>query len=138
MTRLKADNPKLIAPCGLNCGLCRAYIRDRNPCPGCRTSENCNSNAHTKCAIKNCTKRGLGKHQFCTSCAEFPCTDLLRLAKRYRANYGINVVANLLRIQSVGVENFVVEEVTKWSCPSCGSYLCMHKPQCPHCGHTSQ
>ena len=25
----------LIAPCGMNCRLCLAYIRDKKACPGC-------------------------------------------------------------------------------------------------------
>lgn len=25
----------LIAPCGMNCGTCIAYLRDKNKCPGC-------------------------------------------------------------------------------------------------------
>jgi hypothetical protein len=26
----------LVAPCGMNCGICRAYLREKNKCPGCR------------------------------------------------------------------------------------------------------
>jgi len=26
----------LIAPCGMNCGACIAFMRDKNNCPGCR------------------------------------------------------------------------------------------------------
>jgi hypothetical protein len=92
------------------------------------------SNAPSHCSIRNCDKLANGAYQFCITCAEFPCTDLLHLAKRYRANYGVNIVANLLRIQSVGVERFAVDETVKWSCPGCGASLCMHKAHCPHCG----
>ena len=34
--KLKKTTPDLIAPCGMNCSLCRAYGRERKPCPGCR------------------------------------------------------------------------------------------------------
>jgi hypothetical protein len=27
---------ELIAPCGMNCAICKAYLRQRNPCNGCR------------------------------------------------------------------------------------------------------
>jgi len=27
-----------IAACGINCGTCRAYLRERNKCRGCRAS----------------------------------------------------------------------------------------------------
>lgn len=26
----------LIAPCGINCGICLAFLRDKNTCMGCR------------------------------------------------------------------------------------------------------
>ena len=27
---------ELIAPCGMNCGICYGYLREKNKCPGCR------------------------------------------------------------------------------------------------------
>jgi hypothetical protein len=36
VVRIQADDPEIISPSGLNCSLCRAYLRDRNACPGCR------------------------------------------------------------------------------------------------------
>jgi hypothetical protein len=30
------DENALIAPCGMNCGVCMAYLREKNKCPGCR------------------------------------------------------------------------------------------------------
>lgn len=29
----------LIAPCGINCGVCNAYLRVRNKCQGCRIDD---------------------------------------------------------------------------------------------------
>ncbi len=29
----------LIAPCGMNCGICLAYLRTKNVCPGCRVND---------------------------------------------------------------------------------------------------
>jgi hypothetical protein len=129
---------ELIAPCGLNCGLCRAFVRDRNPCPGCRGGNIHKSNACVTCVIKNCGELAAGNYRFCFSCAKYPCSDLLHLDDRYRTKYGISVVANLGRIETIGVESFVTEEGAKWLCKKCGSRLCMHKPQCAACGHTWQ
>lgn len=132
------DDAALIAPCGVNCNLCRAFIRDNRPCPGCRGDNSHKSKACLTCAIKNCRELAVGGHRFCFSCAKYPCADLLHLNGRYRRKYGVNLIANLERIQAAGVENFVAEEESKWSCPECGSRLCMHKPQCVKCGHTRQ
>ena len=133
-----ADDTELIAPYGLNCSLCRAFVRDRNPCPGCRVGNIRKSNVCVTCVIKNCEELAAGNYQFCFSCAKYPCVDLLHLDHRYRTKYGISVVANLGRIETIGIERFVAEESAKWLCEKCGSRLCMHKPQCTACGHTWQ
>jgi hypothetical protein len=138
VVKIQANDPQIVAPCGLNCSLCRAYLRDRKPCPGCRGGGTNKSNACLTCAIKNCDELAAGGNQFCSSCDQFPCADLLRLDARYKTRYGVSAIANLERIKAVGVARFVAEEKAKWSCSECGSLLCMHKPQCLHCGHAWQ
>lgn len=135
---IQPDDTMLLSPCGVNCKLCRSYIRVRNPCPGCRGGDCHKSKASITCAIKNCKDLASGKHQFCFSCAKFPCTELLHLDHRYQTRYSVSVIANLERIKAIGVERFVTEESAKWSCLECGSLLCMHKPQCVNCGYEWQ
>ena len=134
--QIQPGDPMVIAPCGINCSLCRAYIRDRNPCFGCRGGGCNKSHASRTCTIKNCAQLEAGNHQFCYSCANYPCADLLHLDERYRSKYCVSVLSNLERIRTIGVATFVTEETTKWSCPECGTRLCMHKPQCVNCNHT--
>ena len=136
--QIPANDPLIIAPRGLNCSLCRAYLRERDPCPGCRGDETSKSSACLTCAIKNCAELSAGGHQICSACDEFPCADLLHLESRYKDNYGVSVIANLERIRAVGLERFVTEEISKRSCPECGVLLCMHKPQCINCGYVWQ
>lgn len=133
-TGTNSTNLTLIAPCGLNCRLCRAYIRDRQPCPGCRGEDTKKSKSCVACKIKNCEKMVGGEIKFCFDCDEFPCTRLTHLDKRYRTYYGTSAIENLKSINKIGVRNFVKNENDKWSCPECGAMLCMHKPQCPSCG----
>jgi hypothetical protein len=35
---MKENNKRkeLVAPCGMNCGICIAYLREKNKCPSCR------------------------------------------------------------------------------------------------------
>lgn len=52
--------PTLIAPCGINCGICRAYLREKNKCPGCRLFNAQEPVSIARCKIKNCfSKRDL-------------------------------------------------------------------------------
>ena len=136
--QIDVKNAMIIAPCGINCSLCRTYIRDRQPCVGCRGGENNKSVACLTCSIMNCMKLAAGNHQYCFSCANFPCAELLHLDRRYRTKYGVSTIANLQRIQDAGVKRFILEENARWTCPECGSRLCMHKPECGNCGYTWQ
>ena len=46
----------LIALCGMNCGICRAYLREKKKCPGCRGSNESKSFSCANCKIKNCNE----------------------------------------------------------------------------------
>lgn len=138
VAQIRADDLQIIAPCGLNCSLCRAYVRELNPCPGCRGGEDHKASACLACAIKNCKELAAGGHQFCSTCDRYPCADLLHLDARYRTRYGVSAIGNLEHIKAIGVERFLAEEAAKWSCAKCGYLLCMHEPQCLNCGHAWQ
>jgi hypothetical protein len=124
--------PELIAPCGLNCSLCRAYLRKNKKCSGCRGSPKNKSNSCLKCKIKNCKelKKGI---RFCFSCAAYPCTNLEQLALRYQTRYSINLHQNLKNIKDNGLDNFVLDELKRWICLKCGAVICMHKGFCSAC-----
>jgi hypothetical protein len=134
-TRTNSTDPTLIAPCGINCRLCRAYARDRKSCPGCRGDKTSKSNSCVTCQIKNCEKMINGKIEYCFKCDDFPCTRPTHLDKRYRNRYGTSVIDNLISIKEIGIIHFVKNENQKWICPECGSMICMHKPQCLSCGY---
>jgi len=136
MTRkLTKTNSTLIAPCGLNCRLCRAYVRNKKACPGCRGGDSFKSKTCATCPIKNCGKLIEGSFKYCFSCDEFPCAQVNHLEKRYKSNYGVSVLDNLMAIQKNGISSFVRNENKKWLCLKCGDMICMHKAQCISCGH---
>ena len=124
----------LIAPCGLNCRLCRAYQRRRNPCPGCRVTDATKPKTRVMCRIKTCPKRIAEGIQYCSACGDFPCSHLTHLDKRYQSRYGTSPVENLDIIRERGMAAFVQAENRKWICAHCGAMLCMHEPRCPGCG----
>jgi hypothetical protein len=129
-----STSPFLIAPCGIDCRLCMAYGRDKKACPGCRGDDSVKAKSCLACKMKNCEKRLAGKMEYCFECDEFPCALVKHIDKRYRGKYGTSPIANLVRIQEIGIQVYVLEEDRKWACPGCGAMLCMHYPQCRSCG----
>ncbi len=125
----------LIAPCGMNCRLCIAYGRRKNACPGCRAEDRGKAETVVTCRIKNCERLAQRKARYCMGCDTLPCDRLKCLDKRYRTKYGMSMIENLAQIKELGVRQFVRNEKDRWTCPVCGEILCVHKPQCLHCGH---
>ncbi|HEX9021440.1 MAG TPA: DUF3795 domain-containing protein [Nitrospirota bacterium] len=123
----------LIAPCGMNCRLCRAYIRKKNACPGCRGDDRFKPKTRALCYIKNCKKRTSGRAGYCFKCDSFPCTRLRRLDERYRSKYGMSMIENLTEVKRFGIRSFMRNEEKKWTCPGCGGLLCVHEPMCLTC-----
>lgn len=124
----------LIAPCGMNCRLCRAYIREKNGCPGCREDDSLKPKTRVICKIKICARLTNGKIKYCSSCDSFPCPNLNHLDKRYRTKYGMSMIDNLAYIRQFGIRNFVRQE-KKWACAKCAETICVHKANCINCGN---
>ena len=89
---------ELIAPCGMNCGICKGYLayihgvpRQRGKvswCAGCvPRAKNC----YIKRGCKKLTKHQI---QSCSECDTMPCEKLAHLDKRYRERYGMSMVEN--------------------------------------------
>ena len=125
----------LIAPCGMNCGLCYAYQRDKNNCTGCNSS-GLNKPAYCQtCSIKHCTVFTNSKSKYCSSCGGYPCKRLKVLDKRYRNKYGMSMIENLNLISEIGSRAFIQSERKKWTCSKCGNIISVHKKDCLKCGH---
>jgi hypothetical protein len=118
----------------MDCRLCRAYQREKAPCPGCRGDDSRKPKTRVQCRIKQCAKRLREGRRYCIGCSSFPCKDLVRLDSRYRKNYGMTMIGNLGAISKLGIGRFIAKEAETWTCSSCGSVLCVHEPRCPACG----
>jgi hypothetical protein len=129
---------ELIAPCGINCRLCRRYAKEKAACPGCRGDDSLKMPSCIHCRIKNCESLAAGNLVFCSGCERFPCVRLIHLDKRYRTKYGTSPITNLQSIETIGVANFVDNENREWLCPRCGMMICMHEPACLSCGYSWQ
>jgi hypothetical protein len=133
-TKTKVIRTTLIAPCGMNCSLCRAFTREKKPCLGCRGDDSDKAKTCVTCRIKNCEKLRQGNLRYCFSCDSFPCDRLKHLDERYRTKYGMSMIDNLAQIKKFGIRSFISKEQKRWACPECGQLLCVHKPQCLACG----
>ena len=129
MESLSKEN--LIAACGMNCGICMVYLREKNNCPGCRASDDEKPITRTACKIKTCQKRD---SEYCYTCTGFPCKRIKHLDNRYRKKYNMSMIENLLTIKESGIKKLLDMERNKWACPSCGGTLIVHKGICSSCG----
>lgn len=128
---------ELIAPCGMNCRLCWAYIREENACPGCRNNlDKQNMKHRMTCKIRNCEEITNRRSKYClVSCDRFPCKRLKQLDERYRAKYEMSMIDNLRMIDEFGIRHFIRNEKIKWMCPECSEIMSVHRPRCLSCGH---
>ena len=124
----------LIAPCGMNCGICYAYLREKNKCPGCRLLKSEMPISIARCKIRNCENITKNKVKFCFECDNFPCKNLKHLDKRYRTKYHMSEIENLENIKKNGIRKFIKNEKIKWSCSKCSGTINVHKRICSKCG----
>lgn len=133
--------PELIAPCGMNCGICKRYLaysrgipKERSKvihCQGCIPS---NKNCYIK---RGCKKISNDEIRFCFECDKIPCGNLTHLDKRYWERYGMSMVENQKEIEAKGVSNFLDNQESKYMCPRCGDVVSVHDGKCYNCGHHS-
>ena len=132
-------NEELIAPCGMNCGICSGYLAYKHDvkskgirmpyCPGCRPRDK-------KCAFlkKKCDLLLSGKVQYCYECSDHPCERLNHIDNRYRSLYRMSMIENLEFIRNNGISQFLEKEEERWKCPNCGGVICCHNGICFDCG----
>jgi hypothetical protein len=124
----------LVAPCGMNCEICRAYLREKNKCPGCRGVDTNKSVTRVRCKIKNCEVLKNENAKFCFECGNFPCENLKHLDYRYRTKYNMSMIENLENINNFGIKKFLKNEDVRWTCSECGGTICVHTGYCYSCG----
>jgi len=142
--RKKDKNPEkteeaLIAPCGMNCGVCSRYLAMKYDiqskgikmgyCAGCRPRGKLCS-----FIVKRCRMLMSGDLENCYECSEFPCAAAEKLSEKYRERYRMSMVENGEYIRDHGMEKFLEREDKKWKCPECGGVISCHNGICYGCG----
>jgi len=118
----KKERHNLVAPCGIDCGICELYLCSDNrplmdfliskgipenklPCSGCREMEGHCPVIGKQCSTFVCTKKK--DVSFCFECNEFPCDRLHPSADRADVLPHNLKVFNLCSIKKDGMEGFV-------------------------------
>ena len=130
MKPLVSFDKYLIAPCGMNCGTCLAYLREKNKCSGCRILSDDKAISVKTCTVTKCIYLAKTKSKFCYECEKYPCKRIKQLDKRYRTKYGTSFIENLLMIKENGIDYFLDFESKRRTCTNCGSTLCVHRDFC--------
>lgn len=116
-----SERTDLVAPCGIDCGICEMYICKDNPqmleyflskgyskevlpCKGCAAVKGKCPVHTTDCATYKCVKDK--KVSICSECGDFPCGKLLPAADRANILPHNLKVFNLVTIQRIGLEEF--------------------------------
>src|SRR5512147_2184690 len=133
-SRTKSFDTRLMAPCGMNCGVCLGYLRQKNHCSGCRTRQVDDRKTRVQCTIANCSHLAETESGFCYECKKYPCKRMKQLEKRYSTKYKTSLAGNLEKIKQMGLEAFAGSEYEKWLCPHCGGTVCIHRGYCWTCG----
>ena len=89
-----------IPACGVFCGGCPTYLKEKKPCPGAEINsarcEGC-TKFHLCCRDRQITH--------CHECSEFPCKKLKTFAKNW-LKYGQDFIKNQQMLKEVGEEKF--------------------------------
>ena len=135
--------PDLIAPCGMNCGICKAYLAysrgvpykkgEVSHCTGCLVR-------NKNCAFirRDCKKLRKKQIRFCYECADMPCEQLAKLDGLYRARYGMSMIENLKMIRERGMDEFLKSQSERYRCASCDDIISVHNGKCYACGYQAE
>lgn len=130
-------NENMIAPCGLDCAICKRALTGTNPCPGCLgPDENKPEFCRERCGIKLCGKRTGNGYRYCDECPDYPCADVTEKEDRYTSKYPLyeSPGKNLRDIRGLGMEKFLENEREKFTCKECGHVVSVHTGVCSGCG----
>jgi len=100
MADLKFYNSRIPA-CGVFCGGCPNYKRERNPCPG--AEENIKRCQGCKSFHLCCKEKGI---THCYQCDKFPCSRFRDFSKRW-LKYGQYLIENQQLLKDSNCEKFL-------------------------------
>jgi len=94
-----------IAPCGLYCAECTAFLNTE--CGGCRTNEGLSKEFRKYCKIYMCSSTK--KFKICLECGEFPCRlfNFFKAETLDSSSWFLDIWANMKQINELGLTVFL-------------------------------
>lgn len=138
MDKSAIQREQLLAPCGMDCGVCSAYLAYANQIPRKRGEvihcEGCRARAKRCAYLKgHCARLATGQIRFCFECPQYPCERLKHLDRRYRGRYGMSLIENLELIKNSGTRALIARQQARFGCPTCGQLRSVHNQKCFAC-----
>ena len=127
----KVIENKYFSPCGMNCMICYAHLKEKNPCPGCLVSDINKPERCKECKIKMCANNKDVK--YCFECKIFPCVQIKKLEKSYNKRYKTSLIENSKLVKKIGIKGFQNKEKEKWLCTKCSGVIIIHDGICSEC-----
>ncbi len=130
-------NSDLVSFCGIYCGACPSYARSKS-CYGCKSEDKSQKRVSKfGCKIRTCC---ISKElEFCFSCKNYPCKNLLKMRNSHleddRYEYRHKMLFNLVRINKIGLDLWLEEQKNLWTCPECGGNVVFYENKCLKCGN---
>ena len=132
---LRSLDSDVIGYCGAFCGGCPAF--HVGTCHGCRSDIlKQKRTSKWKCRKRLCC---LEKNYY--SCGDCPdlkgCKIRKPLIRRYLTKFNIDLDQNAQKISSLGPEDWLKGQISKYLCNQCGGVISPYDQICIQCGHTS-
>lgn len=121
----------MFAPCGMNCKVCYKHCYHKKPCDGCLKSDMGKPEHCRKCKIKDCVKeKGIS---YCYECCNYPCLQIKNLEKSYNKRYQASLMENSAFVKEHGLNKFMEQQISKYTCSQCGGVISIHDRECSEC-----
>ena len=117
--------------CGLFCGTCPAFPKECGGCLSDRVAEKCADCRH---GFRKCAKeKGVTR---CWECGDFPCrrlSDFIPVHVENSIVHHKNIIADLLLMKEIGVQNWINKQVAENTCSNCGELIYWHEADIHKC-----
>lgn len=132
-----SKKPGELAPCGVYCGACPSFNKT---CFGCSSeiNEQTRSKSRSGCIIRKCCYI-IKKQSLCVECEEFPCSKInKKLLSTHKGDpkykYRYEIPEESIKLKDMGLENYLIYQKKRWTCPSCGGIVYFYHYTCSQCG----
>jgi len=111
MLSSKKNKWNLVAPCGLYCGECTAFLNEN--CGGCRSNHGLSQEYRNFCKIYACSSNK--EFKTCIECREFPCKffNFFKAQTLESSSWFLDVWCNMKQIRQSGLNKFLRSK-EKW------------------------